>query len=159
MVDTQINPPSGGDNQRDTLPSTSPADAISSTADPLPFENVSKNHTKELSLGRSGQVLKNKFQLTLNKNITNMTQGQQVEMLEKQSAKVYGPQAPKQVQLESVINLIHRCNTFVLAGTGVGKSWITKMYWDLCPKYRRPIVLVLNPLDSLGDNQISASIK
>ncbi|OAV96375.1 hypothetical protein PTTG_04047 [Puccinia triticina 1-1 BBBD Race 1] len=77
-----------------------------------------------------------------------------IEMLKNRLAAVYGPQPPKQVQLDSVIDLIHRCDTFVLAGTGVGKTRITEIYWDLFPKYKKPIVLVLNPLDSLGDNQV-----
>ncbi|OAV86521.1 hypothetical protein PTTG_29860, partial [Puccinia triticina 1-1 BBBD Race 1] len=142
MVDTQVNPPSCGDDRPDMFPSTLPEDAIGSTEDPLPFENVVEHHPKELFSGGSGRVIKNKpGQLTLNKNITEMTQDQQIEMLKNQSAKVYGPQAPKQVQLESVIDLIYCRDTFVLAGTGVGKSRIAEMYWDLFPKYKKPIVL------------------
>jgi hypothetical protein len=32
------------------------------------------------------------------------------------------------------------------------------MYWDLF-RYKKPIVLVLNPLDSLGDNQVWQGFK
>ncbi|OAV93804.1 hypothetical protein PTTG_08326 [Puccinia triticina 1-1 BBBD Race 1] len=83
-----------------------------------------------------------------------MTQEKKIEMLKNRSAKMYGRQPPKPVQLDSVIDLIHRRDTFVLARTGVGKTRIAEMYWDLFPKYKKPIVLVLNPLDSLGDNQV-----
>ncbi|OAV92051.1 hypothetical protein PTTG_09886 [Puccinia triticina 1-1 BBBD Race 1] len=156
MVDIRMNeaplPLSGAEDPLDFLQSL-PLDIT--TKDPLPFEEISENITDESPLGGSGRVLKNKAgQLTLNKTITEMTHEKTIEMLQNRSAKVYGPQAPKLVQLDSVIDLIHLRDTFVIAGTGVGKSRIAEMYWDLFPKYRKPIVLVLNPLDSLGDNQV-----
>ncbi|POW16463.1 hypothetical protein PSTT_01292 [Puccinia striiformis] len=61
----------------------------------------------------------------------------------------------KPLQMQSVINLVHRKNTFVLSGTGSGKTRIAEVYWHLFPAYRKPVILVLNPLDTLGDNQVS----
>ncbi|KAI7938873.1 hypothetical protein MJO28_014452 [Puccinia striiformis f. sp. tritici] len=61
----------------------------------------------------------------------------------------------KPLQMQTVINLVHRKDTFVLAGTGFGKTRIAEVYWHLFPAYRKPVILVLNPLDTLGDNQVS----
>ncbi|OAV93795.1 hypothetical protein PTTG_27159 [Puccinia triticina 1-1 BBBD Race 1] len=152
MADIQMNPPSGADDWLDALQS-GPLNIT--TEDPLPFEEGLENYTKESLAGGSGRVLKNKAgQLTLNQKITEMAHDKTIKMLKNRSATVYGPQPPKQVQLDLVIDLIHSCDTFVLAGTGVGKTQIAEMYWDLFPKYKKPIVLVLNPLDSLSDNQV-----
>ncbi|OAV86392.1 hypothetical protein PTTG_29934 [Puccinia triticina 1-1 BBBD Race 1] len=156
MEDIQTNdlpsPPSGENNHPETLQPLQP-NVI--TEDPMPFEEGLEDHTRESSLGGSRRVLKTKRgEVSLNNKIIEMKQEKQIEMLKNRLAAVYGPQAPKKVQLDSVIDLIHRRDTFVLAGTGVGKSRIAKMYWDLFPRYKKPIVLVLNPLDSLGDNQV-----
>ncbi|KAI7942920.1 hypothetical protein MJO29_012764 [Puccinia striiformis f. sp. tritici] len=63
-------------------------------------------------------------------------------------------QEPKSLQVEAVFNLAKGCNTFLLAGTGYGKSRISEMYFDLIPRGQRAVVLVLNPLDALGENQV-----
>ncbi|PLW39768.1 hypothetical protein PCANC_19801 [Puccinia coronata f. sp. avenae] len=70
------------------------------------------------------------------------------------SSKVerYGNEA-KEIQLKAVMDLVERKNSFVLAGTGFGKTRIAEMYWHLFPKGKKATVLCLNPLDSLGDNQ------
>ncbi|OAV92776.1 hypothetical protein PTTG_04964 [Puccinia triticina 1-1 BBBD Race 1] len=60
----------------------------------------------------------------------------------------------KLIQMETVISLVCRKHTFTLAGTGFGKTRIGKVYYCLFPAYKKPIILVLNPLDSLGDNQV-----
>ncbi|POW07136.1 hypothetical protein PSTT_08487 [Puccinia striiformis] len=53
-------------------------------------------------------------------------------------------QPSKPVQIEGVFNLARRRHTIVRAGTGSGKS--------------NPVVLVLNPLDALGNNQVQEKI-
>ncbi|KAH9458837.1 hypothetical protein Pst134EA_018991 [Puccinia striiformis f. sp. tritici] len=63
-------------------------------------------------------------------------------------------QEPKPLQVEAVFNLARGLNTFLLAGTGYGKSRISEMYFDMIPQSQRPVVLVLNPLDALGENQV-----
>jgi ATP-dependent DNA helicase RecQ len=60
----------------------------------------------------------------------------------------------KELQVEAVFNLVRGKNTFILAGTGYGKSRIPEIYSQLLVKAGRGVVLVLNPLDSLGDNQV-----
>ncbi|OAV96746.1 hypothetical protein PTTG_26232 [Puccinia triticina 1-1 BBBD Race 1] len=60
----------------------------------------------------------------------------------------------KPIQMETVISLVCRKHTFTLAGTGFGKTRIGKVYYCLFPAYKKPIILVLNPLDSLRDNQV-----
>ncbi|EFP80654.2 uncharacterized protein PGTG_06610 [Puccinia graminis f. sp. tritici CRL 75-36-700-3] len=123
--------------------------------DLLPFEEISKLQLQETPIEGPGRLLKSKKgKLTLSSSVTDMNYDKKIKMLRNRSAKTYKDQEPKTVQLESVMDLINRRDTFVLAGTGVGKSRIAEMYWDLFPKYKKPIVLVLNPLDSLGDNQV-----
>jgi superfamily II DNA helicase RecQ len=41
-----------------------------------------------------------------------------------------------------------------LAGTGYGKLRIPELYYQLLPKRKKGVVLVINPLDTLGDNQV-----
>ena len=67
--------------------------------------------------------------------------------------KTYG-QAAKLLQIDAVANLVMGRNTFLLAGTGFGKSRIAEIYYKMIPHKQRAVVLVLNPLDSLGDNQV-----
>ncbi|OAV90352.1 hypothetical protein PTTG_28353 [Puccinia triticina 1-1 BBBD Race 1] len=73
--------------------------------------------------------------------------------IEEVSVKFYG-QPSKPLQTDTVLNLVNGRNTFLLAGTGFGKSRIAKLYYKMIPKSNRAVVLVLNPLDSLGDNQV-----
>ncbi|KNE89797.1 hypothetical protein PSTG_16756 [Puccinia striiformis f. sp. tritici PST-78] len=63
-------------------------------------------------------------------------------------------QEPKPLQVEAVFHLAKGHNTFLLAGTGYGKSRISEMYFDMIPGDQRAVVLVLNPLDALGENQV-----
>lgn len=65
---------------------------------------------------------------------------------------------PRDLQVESVLQLVKRSNTFLLAGTGYGKTRVPELYYLLHVKQTNPIVLVLNPLDALGDNQVSQII-
>jgi superfamily II DNA helicase RecQ len=78
-------------------------------------------------------------------------------MISTQSIARY-QQEPKKIQVETVMNLLRGRNTFLLAATGFGKSRISEMYLDLLPKDRHGrilgVVVVLNPLDALGDNQV-----
>ncbi|PLW25067.1 hypothetical protein PCANC_28000 [Puccinia coronata f. sp. avenae] len=45
-----------------------------------------------------------------------------------------------------------------MAGTGFGKSRILEMYVHLFAKSSKPVVLVPNPLDTLGNNQVQEKI-
>jgi hypothetical protein len=63
-------------------------------------------------------------------------------------------QHAKPLQVDTIFNLAQGRDTFLLAGTGFGKSWIPEMYYKLFPQKARAVVLVLNPLDTLGDNQV-----
>ncbi|EFP76791.2 uncharacterized protein PGTG_02252 [Puccinia graminis f. sp. tritici CRL 75-36-700-3] len=69
------------------------------------------------------------------------------------SLKSYG-QCAKDLQVDAVFNLVQGRNTFLLAGTGFGKSRIAKLYMKMIPQNSRGVVVVLNPLDSLGENQV-----
>ncbi|EFP86717.2 uncharacterized protein PGTG_13099 [Puccinia graminis f. sp. tritici CRL 75-36-700-3] len=71
----------------------------------------------------------------------------------KVSLDFYG-QPSKLLQVNAVFNLVQGRNTFLLAGTGFGKSRIAEIYYRLIPQVKKAVVLVLNPLDSLGDNQV-----
>ncbi|KAA1076884.1 ATP-dependent DNA helicase sgs1 [Puccinia graminis f. sp. tritici] len=65
---------------------------------------------------------------------------------------------PKEVQVNAVKSLVGGKHTFVMAGTGCGKSRISEMYYHLFAKSKKAVVLVLNPLDALGDNQVKEKI-
>ncbi|EFP89955.1 uncharacterized protein PGTG_16243 [Puccinia graminis f. sp. tritici CRL 75-36-700-3] len=69
------------------------------------------------------------------------------------SLKHYNQEA-KPRQIDAVFNLVRGRNTFLLAGTGFGKSRIPELYFRTLPIKEKAVILVLNPLDSLGDNQV-----
>ncbi|POW02979.1 hypothetical protein PSTT_11419 [Puccinia striiformis] len=92
--------------------------------------------------------------LLLSKSIREMSRGDLFVHITNIVNKYYN-EALKPLQMQTVINLVHRKNTFVLAGTGFGKTRIAEVYWHLFPAYRKPVILVLNLLDTLGDNQVS----
>lgn len=64
----------------------------------------------------------------------------------------------KEPQIESVLSLLNGHNTFLLAGTGFGKSRVPEMLFHMFPKVSKPVVLVLNPLDTLGNNQVRSGL-
>ncbi|PLW45183.1 hypothetical protein PCANC_11291 [Puccinia coronata f. sp. avenae] len=59
---------------------------------------------------------------------------------------------PKDLQVEAVLVLARGQNCFVRAGTGYGKTRISEMFFNMF--HQKAVVLVLNPLDSLGDDQV-----
>ncbi|KAH9460132.1 hypothetical protein Pst134EB_008331 [Puccinia striiformis f. sp. tritici] len=65
----------------------------------------------------------------------------------------YGQDA-KPLQIDAVVNLVRGQNTFLLAGTGYGKSRIAELYFRTLPVREKPVIIVLVPLDSLGHNQV-----
>lgn len=60
----------------------------------------------------------------------------------------------RELQVEAVMSLIRKNNTFLIASTGYGKSRIPELFSMMFVKSSKPIVLILNPLDALGDNQV-----
>ncbi|KAA1098389.1 ATP-dependent DNA helicase sgs1 [Puccinia graminis f. sp. tritici] len=85
--------------------------------------------------------------------VFKMDQNRLREHIAQTSIDSYG-QFAKQLQVEAVLNLVEGRNTFLLAGTGFGKSRIPELYYKMIPVTTKAVVLVLNPLDSLGDNQV-----
>ncbi|PLW21298.1 hypothetical protein PCANC_05039 [Puccinia coronata f. sp. avenae] len=79
------------------------------------------------------------------------------ECIEAVAKKKYGGQRPKSLQVDAVMSLVKLRHTFVMAGTSFGKSWIVEMYLSLFTA-KDGIILVLNPLDALGDNQVAEKI-
>ncbi|PLW05275.1 hypothetical protein PCANC_27194 [Puccinia coronata f. sp. avenae] len=65
---------------------------------------------------------------------------------------------PKTVQVDAVMSLVRQRHTFVMAGTGCGKSRISEMYHHLFARSKKAVILVLNPLDALGDNQVNEKV-
>ncbi|EHS64606.1 hypothetical protein PGT21_013414 [Puccinia graminis f. sp. tritici] len=91
--------------------------------------------------------------VNLYKKIYEKTDDKLKEFIKQASMDTYKQEA-KPLQVETVFNLARGRNTFLLAGTGFGKSRISELYFKMIPKSTRAVVLVLNPLDSLGDNQV-----
>ncbi|KAI7933567.1 hypothetical protein MJO29_016801 [Puccinia striiformis f. sp. tritici] len=108
--------------------------------------------------GLSTRVEGTHTRLELSPSITQMTIPALYDFV-KEKAKQLFPEVPKELQIECVMSLIQQKNSFVLAGTGYGKSRIAEMYYRMFPKEDKGIVLVLNPLDSLGNNQVEEKRK
>lgn len=64
---------------------------------------------------------------------------------------------PSDVQLQSAVSLVNGQNTFLLSATGSGKSRVSELFFLMFPKVKKAVVLVLNPLDALGDNQVGST--
>lgn len=60
----------------------------------------------------------------------------------------------KDLQINTVVSLINHNNTFLLAGTGYEKSRIPELFFHMLAKVKKPVVLVLDPLDTFVNNQI-----
>lgn len=61
----------------------------------------------------------------------------------------------RSLQIEAVVKLLNKEPTFLLAGTGYGKSRIPELFYHLYSLDSKPIILVLIPLDALGADQVS----
>ncbi|KAH9445395.1 hypothetical protein Pst134EB_023236 [Puccinia striiformis f. sp. tritici] len=72
----------------------------------------------------------------------------------KRNASARFIETPKDLRIRANVVLAQQKNCFTLAGTGFGKTRIAEMFYNLFPRKKKPIVMVLNPLDSLGDNQV-----
>lgn len=62
---------------------------------------------------------------------------------------------PRKLQVDATISLVRQRDVFLLASTGYGKSRIPEIFYLMFTKSCPPIILTLNPLDALGDNQVS----
>ncbi|OAV90298.1 hypothetical protein PTTG_28395 [Puccinia triticina 1-1 BBBD Race 1] len=83
--------------------------------------------------------------------LAQMTNNLLSEHITAQSIQLYHDQ-PKDLQVKAVSSLVRGKHTFVRAGTGFGKTRMSEMFFGLFKK--KVVVLVLNPLDSLGDDQV-----
>ncbi|KAH9444382.1 hypothetical protein Pst134EA_032019 [Puccinia striiformis f. sp. tritici] len=78
--------------------------------------------------------------LKLPQAITKLKDDKLYALIKGRAKERYGDNA-KEIQIEAVMNLTRGRNSFVLAGTGFGKTRIAEMYWDLFPKCNQAIVL------------------
>ncbi|OAV89212.1 hypothetical protein PTTG_07769 [Puccinia triticina 1-1 BBBD Race 1] len=90
--------------------------------------------------------------LRLKQDIKNLDNNNLIEYVKDKSKKKY-KEAPKKLQEDTGCSLARGYHSFVLAGTGYGKSRITELYFHLYAPQRKKVVLVLNPLDLLGKDQ------
>ncbi|POW12338.1 hypothetical protein PSTT_04595 [Puccinia striiformis] len=108
---------------------------------------------ENLAVLNLSQEENSKSKVNLREELNKMTNEELTVHISKTTAKYYS-EPLKPIQMETVISLVRRQHTFTLAGTGFGKTRIGKVYYRLFPAYKKPIVLVLNPLDELGNNQV-----
>ncbi|PLW18536.1 hypothetical protein PCANC_16183 [Puccinia coronata f. sp. avenae] len=92
--------------------------------------------------------------ITLLKKMTEKSNGSLSNAIGHRALSRYSVPA-KPLQIDTVVQLARGKNVVLLAGTGFGKSRIAEIYYDLVPKHTKGVVLVLNPLDALGNNQVS----
>ncbi|KAA1089384.1 hypothetical protein PGT21_050048 [Puccinia graminis f. sp. tritici] len=123
----------------------SPSPRRSSTAPPSP-RSVAKRFFKDETIRDS--------RIKLIEKILNMDDDSLKQYII-EDAESFFHQTPTELQVKGVVNLVRKRNTFVLSGTGSGKTRIAEMYHHLfAPSTRKATILVLNPLDSLGENQV-----
>lgn len=95
---------------------------------------------------------------TLSKTLLHSSIEDQKNAVKMRFRDKYPFNEPKELQINTVVSLVNGDNTFLLAGTGYGKSRVSELFFNMFSKVRKPVVLVLNPLDALGDNQLKIQI-
>jgi hypothetical protein len=93
--------------------------------------------------------------ITLPASLTEMDDHQLKQHITASSVAFYNDQ-PKGLQVDAVASLACRKHCFVRVGTGYGKTRVLEIFYNLFK--RKGIVLVLNPLDSLGDDQVKCRV-
>lgn len=96
---------------------------------------------------------------SLSKKILNATIPDQEQMANEKFRQMYPQVNPKEIQLNTTVPLLNGLNVFLLAATGFGKSWVSELFFHMFPRSKRAVILVLNPLDALGDNQVCGTIQ
>ncbi|EGF99941.1 uncharacterized protein MELLADRAFT_68146 [Melampsora larici-populina 98AG31] len=91
----------------------------------------------------------------LQHHFVNTSEAKQAEEAGKQFEQMHGYPARTE-QIQSVVDLLNECTTFLLAGTGFGKSCVPGMFYHVHDPTSSPIILCINPLDTLGDDQVSS---
>ncbi|KNF04350.1 hypothetical protein PSTG_02692 [Puccinia striiformis f. sp. tritici PST-78] len=101
------------------------------------------------------------FEVNVAQKILDLNDDDLKAFIEKDALERY-KQESKPLQVDTVVNLVRGRNTFLLAATGFGKSRIPEMYLSLTTKNRKGkilgVVVVLNPLDELGNNQVEEKV-
>lgn len=90
----------------------------------------------------------------LREELIGISEAQQAEIIRKLFLSEYGYEA-RTKQVEAVVHLINGRNTFLLAGTGLGKSRVPELLYLTYAEQYQPILLSIKPLDALGDDQVS----
>lgn len=89
----------------------------------------------------------------MRKELLNVSEAIQAQVIGPWFQAKYGyPGRPQQI--EAVVNLLNGKTTFLLAGTGFGKSRVPKLFLHMYEEDYSPIILCINPLDALGDDQV-----
>ncbi|PLW57777.1 hypothetical protein PCANC_01322 [Puccinia coronata f. sp. avenae] len=100
------------------------------------------------------QLSGSKPRITLPKKLLALPREELKDHIREIADGIYSDHAKDQ-QIDAVSHLVHSEHTFILAGTGFRKTRIAEIYsWKLFKPYQKPVIVVLNPLDALGDNQV-----
>lgn len=91
---------------------------------------------------------------TLDEVFLDCDDNQKHQLISEMFEKRYKCQA-RPLQITSVLSLSKQRTTFLLAATGFGNSRIVEMFYHLYLPKSKPIILIINPLEALGDNQVS----
>lgn len=117
-------------------------------------------HRNSLIIKGPTLILKDRLMTTridnrigLSQKVQKYTDSKLDEHISDQFNARYGDQ-PKDLQVSVVWELARGRDVCLLAGTGYGKTRIAESFRMLFKQSLKAIVLVLNPLDALGDNQV-----
>jgi superfamily II helicase len=104
-------------------------------------------------LSRSSRSLQLE-QTSLTKKVLTASLQEQWEMFKAKFVTTWVNNQPTDVQLRAAVALANGENTFLLSATGSGKSRVSELFFLMFPKVKKAVIMVLNPLDALGDNQV-----
>lgn len=117
------------------------------------------NHSRSISSSRPSDV-SSKYSIygdqppvVLNQSILRMSDDKLRERIRSNFVTKYSQEA-RPLQVECVLAVARGQTTFLLAGTGYGKTRIAESFRSLFSLKSRAIIIILNPLDALGDNQV-----
>lgn len=94
---------------------------------------------------------------SITKKLLNSTLTEQENAVLLRFQDKYPKNEPKALQIRTVVSLVNGDNTFLLAGTDFGKTRVAELFFHMHSKAQKVVVLVLNPLDALGNNQVNDS--
>lgn len=71
----------------------------------------------------------------------------------------YPSEELKDAPINAVVSLLRRDDTFLLDGAALSKSRVPELFFHMYEKENKPVILVLNAIDTIGDQMVNSSLE